>query len=270
MTGANGAATTRVRFDASGVRFVVTGAAGLVGRALVARLAEVGAEVTALDRTADVLRDASEEWPSRVATVIADLSDAEAVAGLADHPGVRNADVLINNAAVTHLTTPLLDTTVADLDAISNVNVRATTLLSQIVVRRWRDDCRSGCIVNMSSPGATRAHDNQAAYDGSKGAIEALTRAMAVEWGALGVRVNALAPARVQRERQPVTDAPLGWTSTGRDIADAALWLVSDAAAVVTGQVIALDGGLLARLRPGGLDSTEGAEAAPTRKVNAL
>ena len=243
------ASVTRCEFNAEGVRFLVTGAAGLVGRALVERFASAGATVIAVDRTEQLLDAVAADWPAHVGTLAVDLSDAESVERLRDHPYLTDIDVLVNNAAVTHLRSSLLDTSAAELDLIHAVNVRAVTLLSGLVVSKWRESDTSGCIINLSSPGATRAHENQAAYDGSKGAIEALTRAMAVEWGAYGVRVNALAPAQVQDHRLAVGDAPLGWASTGRDVADAALWLVSDAATIVTGQVIALDGGLLARLR---------------------
>lgn len=242
-------AAIRCGFDARGARFLVTGAAGLIGRDLVQTFTAAGGVVVAVDSNEPALLDAAKHWPSSVSVIIADLADPAAISELAADPRIRDLDVLVNNAAITYLRHPLLDTSATDLDLVLAVNVRAATLLSQLVVSQWRSRGATGCIVNMSSPGAARAHENQAVYDASKGAVEALTRAMAVEWGSLGVRVNALAPASVQGRRAPVDDAPLGWSATGRDVADAVLWLASDAAGIVSGQVIALDGGLLARLR---------------------
>ena len=239
----------RCSVDAAGLRFAVTGAAGLIGRRLVANFAAAGAEVLALDHAEESLTDAAQRWPSTVRPIVVDLADPVAIERLADDPDFGAVNVLVNNAAVTYLRDPLLDTTATTLDLIHAVNYRATVLLSQLVVRRWQAVGISGCIINISSPGAARAHEDQAAYDASKGAIEAITRAMAVEWGRLGVRVNALAPASVGDGRRAVTDAPLGWSATGDDVAAASLWLASDAAVIVTGHVLALDGGLLARLR---------------------
>lgn len=247
--------TVRSTFDATGSRFLVTGAGGVIGRTLVRRIAAVGGTVIA------ILRDgaAPQGWPDGVITRIVDLSDARSVAELLDDGELADLDVIVNNAGYTTLRAPLLDTTLEEIDAIHAVNVRAPVLISQHAVRYWRAAGRGGSIVNLSSPGAVRAHDDQAVYDGSKGAIDALTRAMAVEWGAYGVRVNALAPARVVgAERISVTDAPLGWSASASDVADAVLWLASDAAGIVSGQIIALDGGLLARLRPGLLPGATG------------
>jgi 3-oxoacyl-[acyl-carrier protein] reductase len=119
-------------------------------------------------------------------------------------------------------------------------------------VRRWRDAGRGGAIVSLSSPGASRAHEDQSAYDVTKAGIEALSRAIAVELGSAGIRANCIAPASVVGDSQPATDLPSGRTTSPDDVADAALFLASPAAAQINGHALFVDGGLLARLRAEG------------------
>jgi 3-oxoacyl-[acyl-carrier protein] reductase len=117
-----------------------------------------------------------------------------------------------------------------------------------------------GCIVNISSVGGSRAHRSMAPYDASKGGIEAATRAMAVDLAPHNIRVNAVAPGAVRTDRwDGVPDAevqrrrrgiPLNREGTAEDTAAAVAFLCSEDAAYITGQVLAVDGGLLAQLRP--------------------
>src|SRR5690606_10193974 len=93
------------------------------------------------------------------------------------------------------------------------------------------------------------AHDDQSAYDVTKAGIEALSRAIAVELGGLGIRANCIAPASVVGEIRPATDIPAGRTTAPEEVADAALYLASPAAAQLNGHVLRVDGGLHARLR---------------------
>ncbi|QKW37123.1 SDR family oxidoreductase [Actinomadura sp. NAK00032] len=237
-----------VTFDFTGERVLVTGAAGLIGRALVHRFADAGAEVLAVDVDADGLKvfDAV----ARVATLPGDLARedvADAVfARLARDGGL---DVLVNNAAMTELRTPFIDIEADVWDAVVAANLRSAYLLSVRAVRHWRDAGRGGAIVSMSSPGGSRAHDDQSAYDVTKAGIEALSRAIAVELGGLGIRANCIAPASVVGEVRPATDIPAGRTTAPEEVADAALYLASPAAAQLNGHVLRVDGGLHARLR---------------------
>jgi 3-oxoacyl-[acyl-carrier protein] reductase len=237
-----------VTFDFTGGRVLVTGAAGLIGRALVHRFAAAGAEVLAVDVDADGLKvfDAG----PRVAAMAGDLAleeVADAVfARLARDGGL---DVLVNNAAMTEVRTPLIDISAGLWDAVIAANLRSAYLLSVRAARLWRDAGRGGAIVNLSSPGASRAHEDQSAYDVTKAGIEALSRAIAVELGGLGIRANCIAPASVVGEIRPATDIPTGRTTAPEEVADAALYLASPAAAQLNGHVLHLDGGLHARLR---------------------
>lgn len=237
-----------VTFDFTGERVLVTGAAGLIGRALVHRFADAGAEVLAVDVDADGLK-VFDAVP-RVSTLTGDLARedvADAVfARLARDGGL---DVLVNNAAMTELRTPFIDIDADVWDAVVAANLRSAYLLSVRAVRHWRGAGRGGVIVSMSSPGGSRAHDDQSAYDVTKAGIEALSRAIAVELGGLGIRANCIAPASVVGEVRPATDIPAGRTTAPEEVADAALYLASPAAAQLNGHVLRVDGGLHARLR---------------------
>lgn len=241
------------RFDFSGERVVVTGAAGLIGRALVVRFAEAGATVLAVDRDADGLKafaDRRFPGPGSVATLTADLAEeesAERVFAWVDAAG--GLDVLVNNAALTEYRTPFIDLDTATWDAVMGANLRSAYLLSVRAVRRWRDGGRGGVVINMSSPGGARAHEDQSAYDVTKAGLEALARAIAVELGGLGIRANCIAPASVVGDVRPTTDIPSGRTTSPDQVADAALFLASGAASQINGHVVRVDGGLHARLR---------------------
>jgi len=237
-----------VRFDFAGERVLVTGAAGLIGRALVHRFADAGAEVLAVDVDAEGLKVF--DGVSRVATMPGDLGREDVADAVFDR--VRKdggLDVLVNNAAMTELRTPFIDIDADVWDAVMAANLRSAYLLSVRAVRLWRDGGRGGTIVHLSSPGGSRAHDDQSVYDVTKAGIEALSRAIAVELGGLGIRSNCVAPASVVGEVRPATDLPSRRTTAPEEVADAAMFLASPAAAQLNGHVLRVDGGLHARLR---------------------
>lgn len=160
-------------------------------------------------------------------------------------------DILVNNGAVTDTFGPFLEVTDARVDEILAVNLRGTILLSlraaRVMAKRGR-----GAIVNLTSVGGSqRAHFDNAIYDATKGGIDGLTRALAVDLGPLGIRVNAVGPAGTN-DLPPEgrgQELPLRRGGTPEDVAGAVLYLVSDAARFVTGQVLYVDGGLSAQLR---------------------
>lgn len=237
-----------IRFEYWGERVLVTGAAGLIGRSLVARFAGAGADVLAVDRDADGLK-ALKGMP-RVDTMRGDLARedvADAIFARLEMAG--GLDVLVNNAAITEYRIPLVDLGTAVWDEVMAANLRSAYLLSVRAARMWRDAGRGGVIVSLSSPGGSRAHEDQSAYDVAKAGIEALSRAIAVELGGSGVRANCIAPASVVGAVRPATDLPSGRTTAPEEVADAALFLASPAAAQLNGHTLHLDGGLHARLR---------------------
>ncbi|MEX2555421.1 MAG: glucose 1-dehydrogenase [Actinomycetota bacterium] len=244
---------------------VVTGGAFGIGRGIAQRFAAEGATVVVADVEPDRAGDAK-------LFLEADVSRAEEVerlfAVVVDTFG--GVDVLVNNAAIAHgpaAERHFLDTSEEMWDRLMAVNLKSLYLCSrraaEIMIERG-----GGSIINMSSGGATRAHRHRVAYDATKGAIEAATRAMALDLAPWAIRVNALAPGVIAVERRSPVGAegsiglqdvvPLGRMGTPDDIAAAATFLASDDASYVTGAVLPVDGGLLAQLRSPKVDIPPG------------
>jgi NAD(P)-dependent dehydrogenase (short-subunit alcohol dehydrogenase family) len=232
---------------------IVTGAAAGIGRTIATLFADAGALVVAADRDAAGL--ATLGCAVRVAV---DVTAADApVRILAPAIALGGPDVLVNNAGVTTVR-PLLDTTDQDWDDAIAICLRSLFRLSREAVRAMQPRGR-GAIVNMASVNAMQGQPCVAAYAAAKGGIHALTRQMAVECGPLGIRVNAISPglivtegfaAKLQAEDVRLTEEayPLGRLGRPEDVAQAALFLASDAAGFVTGVDLPVDGGLTAQM----------------------
>jgi len=230
-------------FSLSGRRALVTGACGGIGRAIVARLQQAGAEVMATDRHA---------------TPTAEL--AAAVVGHAAAIG-GTLDLLVNNAAVI-VSASLAETDEALLDLVYGVNFRAPLLVSRAFNEQLPTGCR-GSIVNIASAGGVRAvRIGSSAYGSLKAALSHATAYLARELGPAGVRVNAIAPGSIAsghdsartpehqmavvRARQEIQDrTALGRLGEPDDIAWTVVFLASEAASYVTGQTLLVDGGWL-------------------------
>lgn len=244
---------------------VVTGAGGGIGRAIARRFAAQGSSVVVNDVDADAALDVArgivDDGGSASASV-ADVSDGEQVATMFDdvvdrHDGV---DVLVNNAG---LVSPMLHFFEADeawWRRIVDVNLTGHFLCSHRAARLMAK-AGGGSIINMSSGGATRAHRAFTAYDATKGGIEALTRAMALDLGPYAIRVNALMPGSIDTSGLDVDqrtlrgeNVPLGRIGEPHDMTGAALFLASDDASYITGDVIKVDGGMLAQQRSATVD----------------
>jgi meso-butanediol dehydrogenase/(S,S)-butanediol dehydrogenase/diacetyl reductase len=221
--------------------FVITGAASGLGLALAQAAEAEGARIIALDRNPAPFADA------RSCDVADEAQVADALSGLS------RIDALVNAAGVP-LRLSVTDTDMADYDRVMAVNLRGTFLVSKLALPRMR--AHGGAVLHFSSCVGVTGARNRAAYSASKGAIIALTRSMALDYAADGIRVNCLCPgfvdtpllAKMPPERRARLAAahPLGRIGKVDDITPMALFLLSDQAAWITGQAIGVDGGFSA------------------------
>ena len=243
--------------DFGGVRVVVTGAGGAIGRAAAELLLERGAVVVAADLSAAGLAPLA---AAGAQTVSCDLADAAGRAALTAAAGPCGC--LVNAAGVLR-PKPIAETTEADWDAIMAVNAKAVYFLCQAFGELLVD---GGAIVNVSSVSARMAtSQEQSVYCASKAAVSSVTRSFAYLYAPRGIRVNAVLPGIVDT---PMQDAfldltarargttpeglhaarlrlvPLGRIASPRECAETIVWLLSPAASYLTGQQIAPDGGL--------------------------
>lgn len=226
---------------------VVTGAAGGIGSATCELLDSYGWDVVAVDRLPI----------ERPGAIQVDIADAEAVTeALSPLPRV---DALVNNAAL-QLYKSLLDTTVAEWDAVAAVNIRGAFVCLKAVHRQLTE--ARGSVVNVGSVHALATSHSIVAYAATKGGLSAFTRAAAIEMAPLGVRVNVVLPGAVETpalregfsrnadaEQTLVERTPLKRIGDPRDIAQAIAFLIDrDRSVFITGQDFVVDGGVLARL----------------------
>jgi 3-oxoacyl-[acyl-carrier protein] reductase len=244
---------------------IVTGAANGIGRAIAERYGAEGAQVVVNDvklEGAERVAQAIETGGGSALAVAADVSDAAQVGALFDAALARfgTLDVLVNNAGMTNTERHFLDADADWWNRIIAVNLSSMFLCGQRAAQIMAGK-GAGVIINMSSGGATRAHRGNAAYDAAKGGVEALTRAMALDLGPYGVRVNGLVPgsidskgmaAEIKRARGETM--PLGRVGEAEELAGPAVFLASDDARYITGHMLVVDGGLLAQQRSAQVD----------------
>jgi NAD(P)-dependent dehydrogenase (short-subunit alcohol dehydrogenase family) len=237
---------------------LVTGAGRGIGRGCAERLAQAGAVVVLVARTEDDLQAcagaivaAGGHAHVHKADVTVEDAAAEAVA-FAESVGDLRICV---NAAGTNLAGPARDYPMPQWDALFAVNVRATFLVCRAVGDSLLRRGKPGSIVNVSSQMGHVGYPGRAAYCATKHAVEGLSKALAVEWAANGIRVNTVAPTFVDTDltRSMLTDEafradviarlPTRRLATVEEVAAAVHYLVSDAASSVTGHALAVDGG---------------------------
>jgi 3-oxoacyl-[acyl-carrier protein] reductase len=231
---------------------VVTGAGQGIGRNVAERLQGDGYDVLALDVNAEQLDRVADELGCRVAVV--DVTDDAAVAGVAAL--APECTVLVNNAAIQRYR-DLLHTTHEEMRLVLDVNLIGPVLMAQALVPVMAAN-GGGSVVNFSSITSKAHAASTSLYPASKAAINQLTQAMAVEFGPLGVRCNAVGPGTVltdgsaghygTSEAQAAIAGclPVSRMGTTDDIASAVSWLCSDESSWVTGQVLFVDGGYTA------------------------
>jgi 3-oxoacyl-[acyl-carrier protein] reductase len=234
-------------------KVVITGAAGVYGRALATAFAAEGATLLLSDRDPVALAAGAPDLPpARLTLHAADLSDDEAIDGLVAAAVLGGApEVLVNNAGL-YPFIPLMEVTPAEYDRILDVNTRAPFRLMQGIGRAMAA-AGHGAIVNVTSAAAEVIRGNGVPYGASKCALEYLTRAFAVELGPSGVRVNSARPGFA--EGSALVAMPpgyadairarslLGRSSTPEDFGEAVLFLCSEVADFITGAVLDAGGG---------------------------
>lgn len=234
---------------------LVTGSSRGIGRAIALELARQECRVAVHgSRESDKLQEAREESkaisPESI-SVVADLSDADAIRATFDEIQKQfgRLDILVNNAA-TQNPTPFLDLKEEDWDFVQAVNLKAPFLCSQLAGRMMRRQ-GGGKIVNISSVHAKDPKRNYAHYSSSKGGLETLTKAMAMELAAFNIQVNSLMVGAIATDMTPVdrcenllSAIPAGRIGTVDEIAQLVSFLVCDKCEYLTGASITVDGGL--------------------------
>jgi NAD(P)-dependent dehydrogenase (short-subunit alcohol dehydrogenase family) len=246
-------ATPSFRLD--GRRALVTGAGRGIGLAAAAALAQAGAQVTLAARTKDEIEEAAANIRTRgqqAEALVLDVTDVEearrAVASVAPF------QILVNNAGMNR-PAPLADVTVEDFDAIFALNVRAAYFMAQAVALRLVEAKLPGSIINISSQMGHVGAARRTVYCASKHAMEGFTKAMAIELAPHGIRVNTLGPTFVETpltrpffqnetfRKEVLSKIKLGRLGQVEDLTGAIVFLASDAAALMTGSSLVVDGG---------------------------
>jgi 3-oxoacyl-[acyl-carrier protein] reductase len=229
---------------------LVTGAGRGIGRAIAAALAKLGHEVTIADVDTERAERTAAEIGGRAVSL--DVTDPASVAAVA--AGVESLDVLVNNAGIIRPGV-FPDVDVADYDAVMDVNVRGPLVVTQGFTAALEAG-GGGAVVNIASMSALVPVPGTGVYPASKAAVVGLTTSLALDLAPRGIRVNAVAPGRIStemtaaRQQDPEVERrtnaliPLGRSGEAEDIADVVCFLASAQARYVTGQTIAVDGGL--------------------------
>lgn len=241
------------QIDFQGRRALVTGAGKGIGREIAVMLHRFNAKVIAVSRTQtdlDALRD-----EIACQTVLADLGNVAEARQAAQEAG--NVDLLVNNAAIAILE-PFLETKVESWDATMAINLRAVVVVSQIIAKGMIERGVQGSIVNVSSMSSFQALPKHAAYAASKAGLDQLTKVMAVELGAHNIRVNSINPTVVMTDmgKRAWSDPAKGGPMLARiplrrfaeceDIASVVCFVLSDAAGMLNGLALRVDGGFWA------------------------
>jgi len=241
---------------------IVTGAGGGIGKGIVMRLAEEGADVVLADldqKAAQQAADRVGKLGRRSLVVRADVSGSQSVADLVDHALAWGGqiDILVNNAGV-ELNQPVFEISEADWDKTLDVNLKGAWLCSQAVARSMSESGTGGRIINIGSIMSEMPAPGEPHYAASKGGILMLTKAMALDLAPHDITVNAIGPGVIKNGlsskgclTDPVTaekvkaGIPLRRFGSPRDIGHAVVFLASEEAAYITGAMLYVDGGVI-------------------------
>jgi len=246
---------TTPSFRLDGKRALVAGGSSGIGLASAVALAQAGAEVTIAARNLAKVQAVVDEMTQAglnaraLALDVADIAATEAVVH-ADGP----FDVLVNSAGLA-IHSAAVDTTIDDFDAVSNINFRGAYFLTRAVAKGLLAAGKSGSLINITSQMALVGGIDRAVYCATKHAVEGFTKAMAIEWGKQGIRVNTIGPTFI---RTPLTEQTfnnpdrvawimekikLGRVGEVTDMMGPVVYLASDASGLMTGSHLSIDGG---------------------------
>ena len=238
---------------------LITGAAAGFGEAIARRFVQEGAQVLVADLDGDRAQAVASSLGAAARAMRCDVArraDVDAVVA-ACLQAFGRVDILVNNAGTTHRNQSMLEVDEATFDRVFAVNVKSIFHTTQAVVPLMKAQGR-GCIVNIGSTAGIRPRPGLAWYNASKGAVNLLSKSMAAELGPDGIRVNAVCPVMSptgmieqflgtadtpEARARGIAGIPLGRMSTPQDVAEATLYLASDAAAFITGVELPVDGG---------------------------
>ena len=237
---------------------IVTGGASGFGEGIVRKFRAEGAHVVIADINLSAAQMIADELGKETVAVQVDVADGASVENLqtAAKKAFGKIDIIINNAGVTHLPSPLDEVSEEDFDRVFNVNCKSVYLMAKSFVPDMKIR-KDGIILNVASTAGVSPRPNLNWYNSSKGWMNTATKTMAVELAPFGIRVNAVNPvagetpllASFMGEDTPeirqkfISTIPLGRFSTPQDIANAACYLCSDEASMVTGVCMQVDGG---------------------------
>ena len=237
---------------------IVTGAAQGFGYGIAETFIREGALVALLDINEEAVKRAAEALGPAAVAFRCDVADSADVARVTHEAikGLGGLDILVNNAGTTHRNRPMLEVSEEEFDRVFAVNVKSIYLFAQAVVPHFRERGH-GVILNIGSTAGIRPRPGLTWYNASKGAVNLMSKSMAVELAPDKIRVNAIAPVAGETpllasfmgedtpEKRAAFQASIPWgrLSTPQDIANSALFLCSDEAEMVTGAVLTVDGG---------------------------
>jgi 3-oxoacyl-[acyl-carrier protein] reductase len=242
----------------SGKTAIVTGGASGFGAGIVRKFAAEGARVMVADINGDAAKAFAGEFGDMAVAHQVDVSKRESVEAMRDEALARfgQLDILVNNAGVSHMPAPLDEISEADFDRVLAVNVKGVYLTSIAFVPHFKAR-KAGTILNVASTAAVSPRPRLSWYNASKGWLVTATKSMAVELAPLGIRVNAINPVAGETpllktfmgadtpeiRAKFLSTIPLGRFSTPEDMGNAACFLCSDEASMITGVAMEVDGG---------------------------
>jgi 2-deoxy-D-gluconate 3-dehydrogenase len=248
------------QFSLTGKTALVTGASKGIGASIAIAMAQAGADVVLVGRSQDSLsatRTAIENLGRTTETLIADVESRGQIAAAFKSIEQLNVEIVVNNAGSISRA-PAIETSLEDWDRIIDTNLNSVFQISQLCAKSMLAKGR-GRIINIASLLSFQGGINVPAYTASKHAVAGVTKALANEWGAKGVTVNAIAPGYistdntqalrndVDRNASILARIPIGRWGTPEDLAAVAVFLASPAAAYINGEIITVDGGWMGR-----------------------